>query len=129
MQPIYPIQEDVVSRYCGMPVCVILQDGSRYVGILSSCKDGKLCLNGDPEPGIDEAQLNKAKSAVSKKQKGGKNKKEAIHASQPAKAQTQAYPYDPYGYGGYSYGYNPYNPWGGAFALDLALIAFLFLLL
>jgi hypothetical protein len=134
MEPIYPLHEEVVSRYCGMPVCAVMQDGSRYIGILSSCKDGKLCLNGEPEASSDEAQLNKAKSAVSKKTKGGKNKKEAKPISQPVKAQTQAYPYDPYGYGynggyGYGYGPQPYNPWGGALALDFALIAFLFLLL
>ncbi|MWC31008.1 sporulation protein YjcZ [Paenibacillus sp. MMS18-CY102] len=45
----------------------------------------------------------------------------------PLEVQTKDYGYDGYGYGG-GYGYG-YNPWGTAFAIDLALIAFLFLLL
>ncbi|CAM4380761.1 hypothetical protein L1N85_23235 [Paenibacillus alkaliterrae] len=123
MEQIYPMQEDVVNQYCGLPVCVIMNDGSRHVGILSSCKSGKLLLNAEMGGGA-EAMLNKVQPQVSKKKKGGKDKKGEKHKSGQAQAETQAYPYAPY-----YYGPQPYYPWGGALALDIALIAFLFLLL
>ncbi|MGO4540874.1 hypothetical protein [Paenibacillus sp. 2TAB19] len=122
MEPIYPIREDVVHQFCGMPVCVIMQDGIRHVGILSSCKGGKLTLNGETgEPDGNEAIVSKTPAQTAKK-KGKKGSKQEAVTQQTV--QTQAYPYDPYYY-------EPprYNPWGAAFAIDLALIAFLFLLI
>lgn len=119
MEPIFPLQEVVVNRYCGYPVCVIMNDGTRHVGILSACGSGKVLLNA--QAGSTEAILTQAQPKVSKKKKGGKEKTEVHDQSGKPQAQTQAYPYDPYYYGLY--------PWGGALALDLALIAFLFLLL
>jgi hypothetical protein len=123
MEQIYPLHEEVVNRFCGYPVGVIMKDGSRHVGILSSCGNGKLQLNA--EAGGIEASVAQEQPPVSKKKKGGKGKKEEAHKSSgKAKLQTQAYPYDPY-----YYGPQPYYPWGGALALDFALVAFLFLLL
>lgn len=125
MEQIYPLHEEVVKRYCGYPVGVIMNDGTRHVGILSACGNGKVMLNAGP--GEAEAMLNQiqpAQKAVSKKKKGGKGKQEEPHKSSKSQAQTQAYPYDPY-----YYGQQYYNPWGGALTLDFALIAFLFLLL
>ncbi|WP_419871783.1 hypothetical protein [Candidatus Pristimantibacillus sp. PTI5] len=122
MEPIFPLHEEVVNRYCGYPVCVVMQDGSRHIGILSSCGGGKVLLNA--EAGGLEANVTQLQAPVSKKKKGGKGKKELPQQSVQPQAQTQAYPYDPY-----YYGPQPYYPWGGALALDFALIAFLFLLL
>ncbi|NIK76355.1 hypothetical protein FHS15_001462 [Paenibacillus castaneae] len=126
MEQIYPLHEDVVKRYCGYPVCVIMNDGSRHVGILSSCHGGQVWLNAD-EASIQghEASLTNVHSDVSKKKKGGKGNK-AIHKSSQTQAQTQAYPYAPYD-NGYGPQYN--NGWGWPVLLDFALIAFLFLLL
>lgn len=129
MEQVYPLHEEVVSRYCGLPVCVVMNDGTRHVGILSSCQNGQVCLNGDASSKSGpEATLMKAQPSVSKKKKGGKGNKATEHLSGKIQAQTQqAYPYDP---DGYDYGYqNNYNPWGGTLLLDFALIAFLFLLL
>ncbi|WP_424769387.1 hypothetical protein [Paenibacillus sp. sgz302251] len=126
MKQIYPLHEDVVQQFCGMPVCVVMNDGSRHIGILSSCRGGKLLLNADRDGG-PEAMLKKAQPAVSKKKKGGKYKKEnnpKVAKTEKTQLQTQSYPYDPY-----YYNPQPYYPWGGAVALDLAAIALLFLLL
>jgi hypothetical protein len=122
MEPIFPLHEEVVNRYCGYPVCVVMNDGSRHVGILSSCGSGKLLLNA--EAGSVEANVTQVQPKVSKKKKGGKGKTEGAHKSGQPHAQTQSYPYDPY-----YYGPDPYYPWGAALALDFALVAFLFLLL
>ncbi|ANY67809.1 hypothetical protein BBD42_16035 [Paenibacillus sp. BIHB 4019] len=121
MEQIYPLEEGVISRFCGMPVCIVTHDGARHFGVLSHCRGGKLTLNEQPGAQmLAEAESPKADKAKGKKKgKASKTAKEKV-------AQTQAYPYDPY-----YYNYNPgYNwPYGGAFAIDLALIAFLFLLI
>lgn len=122
MEPIFPLHEEVVNRYCGYPVCVVMNDGRRHVGILSSCGGGKLLLNA--EAGSVEANVTQVQPKFSKKKKGGKAKTGGAHKSGQPHAQTQSYPYDPY-----YYGPDPYYPWGGALALDFALVAFLFLLL
>jgi len=116
MQQIYPLHEHNVSRFCGLPVLVVMQDGSRYKGILSSCGSGRLVLNGRLGEHPDAA-LTTVKPAEKKKKKGGKHKQEP---DQQDFAQTQAF--NPY----YDYGY---YPWGGPLLFDLALIAFLFLLI
>lgn len=123
MERIFPLNEEVVNQFCGYPVCVVMNDGTRHVGILSSCGGGKVQLNAGA--GGTEASVTQAQPQVSKKKKGVKGKTEGAHKSSgQSAAQTQSYPYDPY-----YYGPQPYYPWGGALALDLALIAFLFLLL
>lgn len=119
MEQIYPLHEDVVQQLCGYPVCVVMRDGSRHVGILSSCNGGRLWLNGDHTHNGPEVTLTKVQPKDMKKKKDKKLNKEANHKSE--QAITQAYPYDP--------NYQPYNPWGGAFFLDFALIALLFLLI
>ncbi|MFF2481756.1 hypothetical protein [Paenibacillus sp. NPDC058071] len=117
MEQIYPLQEDVISQFCGMPVCVILQDGSRHVGVLSRCGGGKLVLN-DPAGEISEEEIIAEATKASKTKKGKPAK-----ANPPKKdVQAQSYPYTPYSY-------NSFSPFGGALAIDLAFIAFLFLLL
>lgn len=48
MEPIFPLHEDHVSRFCGLPVCIVTKDGKRHVGVLSNCRGGRVMLNGDP---------------------------------------------------------------------------------
>ncbi|MBB3114711.1 hypothetical protein FHS18_006854 [Paenibacillus phyllosphaerae] len=127
MEPIYPLHEERINMFCGMPVCIVTKEGTRHIGILSHCKSGKITLNAHTKPetavNVVEEQAREATASA----KGAKKKKNAKKATASAasdeKAQTQAYPYDPY----LPY-YRPYNPWGEFFAIDLALIAFLFLL-
>jgi len=127
MNQIYPLVEDNIHRFCGMPVHVVMQDGSRYTGILTSCVNGKLMLNGHTGKG-PEASLAKVtpKAKPSKKKKNSKLQKDLIALDA---AHTQAYtPY--YNEGGYEAGWGEgYYPWGGALLFDLALVAFLFLLI
>lgn len=129
MEPIFPLHEDHISRFCGLPVCIVTHDGRRHVGVLSHCRSGRVTLNagvGSPNAG-QHAAVNQHNITVENtdavKKQNKKNKKQAVHEDQQ---QVQTKAYDDYGYG-YDYGY--YNPWGTAFAIDLSLIAFLFLLL
>jgi len=126
MEPIFPLHEENISRFCGLPVCIVTHDGRRHVGVLTHCRNGRVMLNGHAtgQAYIDQHTPDAAGKKTTKNKKKGKE--QPVQEEQP-KAQTQAYGYDGgYGYGGYDYGY---SPWGGAFAVDLALIAFLFLLL
>ncbi|REE87500.1 hypothetical protein A8990_109146 [Paenibacillus taihuensis] len=142
MQPIYPLNEETIKQFCGMPVCVVTNEGTRHVGILSRCHGGRIMLN-ESEAGTKQqtvghttvGQLGKVTNTKVKKKKGGKPGKAAVegkaHKSQSKEAaQTQAYyPYDPY-YNGdpyYGGGFNPF--FGDAIAFDLASLAFLFLLI
>lgn len=87
-------------------------------------------LNGDDEDEQPQqepqADVMKAKGKKSTKKSGSLAAKKAP-AKPPAEpeAHTQSYPFDPYYYGPPR---RPFFPFGGALALDFALIAFLFLL-
>ncbi len=159
MFPIYPITETGVAPYGGQMVCAVMRDGTRYVGILSGCSKGKLMLNGYPSssPGslYSGSYSNKEKQQdkkVSSKKKKRNSKNKANPSAKlnslvrPAnRVLSPFYPYDTgglgyggYGYGGYGYGgpgygsgYGRYGRYGygAGLALDLALIAFLFLLI
>jgi hypothetical protein len=43
------LNEKQLLPLCGLPVCVVMKDGTRHFGVLTSCRDGKLVLNGQPE--------------------------------------------------------------------------------
>ncbi|ASR45999.1 MULTISPECIES: hypothetical protein [Paenibacillus] len=157
MIPIYPVNEASVAPYGGQMVCAVMRDGTRYVGILSGCSKGKLMLNGYPSssPGslysgsYSNKEKQQDKKASSKKKK--RNPKNKANSSAklnsltrpPNRPLSPSYPYDTgglsgNGYGGYGYGgpgygggYGRYGGYGygAGLVLDLALIAFLFLLI
>lgn len=60
MEQIYPLKEEIISHYCGMPVCAVMKSGIRYVGTLSASRAGAIHLDigfGSPyNPG--ESRLN-----------------------------------------------------------------------
>ncbi|MFD0714430.1 hypothetical protein [Paenibacillus sp. GCM10027626] len=116
MEPIYPLHEERIKRFNGMPVCVITKDGQRHIGILSACKDGRVLLNGHstgPASGPQGKKKNKKKRPAAAAAKNMKtSEKTRIQGHSPYQ------PYPPH----------PYNPWGKAIAIDQAQIAFLFLL-
>jgi hypothetical protein len=133
MEPIRPLHEEHVKRFCGMPVCAVLRDGTRHMGILSACQGGRIYLNG----GENYLQPMSPRVGVlgnTAKGKGAKKTK-AVQASKPEQNQekevhTQAYPFGPGYYGGYyPYGYGYGYGFGAAAAVDLAALAFLFLLI
>lgn len=111
-----PLQEEHIHNLRGMPVCIITKDGDRHVGIITSCRDGRVYLNegyGD-ETGPETSEYNGGQGKeVRKGRKSGKK----ASVKKTEKAETKAFPFD------------PFFPFGRAFAIDLALIAFLFLLL
>ncbi|MUT68664.1 hypothetical protein [Paenibacillus sp. NEAU-GSW1] len=121
MEQIYPLKEDVIQHFCGMPVCAVLNDGTRHVGVLSYCRDGKLMLNDRSASGGNEAELKKVKS---KKQRAGKKVKKAQAEEQEAVPTQSSYPFNPYDY---AFSHSPFG--GGPIALDMARVSFLFLLL
>lgn len=136
MEQVYPLQEDIVSQYCGMPVYIVMKDGTRHVGLLTRCEGGKLTLNGEPHA-TSAAELEAAPAKSSKKSKKS-GSKSAAKSQSPMKSQmqsqaksskpepdvqTQSYPFDPY-----YYEPRPYIPFRDIITLDFALIAFLFLL-
>lgn len=122
MEQIYPLYEEHIQRFCGMPVCVITTDGRRHIGILSHCGGGALTLNGDPEPqSFIEPSIGMTHIMNKGKKKAKVGKKAKVQSEQKAEIKS----FYPYG----SYGYDGFRPFGAAFAIDLALIAFLFLLI
>lgn len=127
MEPILPLSEERISQFCGNMVCVILKDGTRHVGVLSSCKNGKVTLNDHPENPTTHQYESPAESGPAKpaKKKSRKPKSKAGTVSLSTEdAQTKTYgPYRPYPYG------YPFYPFGGLVAFELAAIAFLLLLL
>ncbi|RAP76965.1 hypothetical protein [Paenibacillus montanisoli] len=128
MQPIYPLHEDTIKQFCGMPVCAVTHDGERHIGVLTRCHGGKLMFNEREGSALQNASSTVHQGKVTNtktkaKTKTKKGKKAVTEAKPQEAAQTQAfYPYDPY----YD---DPYYGWGDAFFLDLASLAFLFLLI
>lgn len=127
MEPIFPLHEERIGQFCGQVVCAVMKDGTRYVGVLSSCKGGRLMLNDHASTGYSghphDPHNAGISSAKTDKKKSTKANKKLAKEPEPV-AETQAF--GPYGYG---YGYGPYYPFGPPIGLELGLLAFLFLLL
>jgi len=117
MEPIYPLQEEHIKHFCGNMVCVVTKEGKRHVGILTSCRGGRVYLNEQSSSQGDKTYLqNKSKK---KSSKTGKTASAKI-AAEKAQVKAWGYPYD---------GYGPYYPFAEVLAFELAAIAFLFLLI
>lgn len=73
MEQIYPLREEVISQYCGMPVCVVFKTGFKWIGVLKACQGGKLILSdrmysgGLPVATADETSSIRKQSASRKK--------------------------------------------------------------
>ncbi|CAM3120612.1 hypothetical protein PASE110613_17520 [Paenibacillus sediminis] len=119
MIPIYPINEETISPHYGQMVCVILHDGSRYVGQLTKSNNGQIILNGEltdsgvPPKTLDKVKHYKKRSSTSKVQKTDKVANISTLAPPPY--------YPDYATGHIRYGY------GGAITLNLDQIALFFL--
>lgn len=114
-----PLYERCITPMCGRMVCVVLNDGTRHIGRLSSCRDGKVYLNGGEHGHAENSAFD---SSQPKSKKSKKNKKMAKPEVKEANANASGFGYGPYGgpYGG--------NHFGAPLAFDLGLIALLFLL-
>ena len=78
MFPVYPITEQNIKPYCGNLVCIVTNEGRRFIGTLSRIDSGgRLILNEDPE----EAQIAEQQKALkSRKNKRAKAKATAKKA-------------------------------------------------
>lgn len=110
MLPIDPINVETCLPHYGRPVGVILNDGTRHIGILSRVTDKQLILNEfEPEPAAETKE---------KKQKKRGAAKSALHAV------TAPDPFREFGIPP-----APYSPWGGRQAFNIADVSLLFLAL
>ncbi|WP_080834350.1 hypothetical protein [Cohnella massiliensis] len=71
-----PADEKNLLKLRGHPVCVVMNDGARYYGLLTGCAKGKVVLNGDidEEPEADRTQ---AKPKPAKKRSAGRTRRKA----------------------------------------------------
>jgi len=129
MEPIFPLTEEHLDRFRGQLVCVVMQDGTRHVGILSRCRNGRLVLNDDaggdgPDLHADAGGKRRSRrQSVSRKRSG-----KPAGAAQPDVAYAAGFGSG--GWAGPPYGpYGPYGFFGPRLLLDLALIALVFLIL
>jgi len=83
MEQIYPLREEVLSTYGGMPVAVIFKSGYREIGVIRSCQGGKLVLGNpyDSRP---------AYYGRGPQQDGGSNAEVKDEAPQPIEAKPAA---------------------------------------
>lgn len=135
MEPIFPLTEEHLDRFRGQLVCVVMQDGTRHVGILSRCRGGRIVLNEEAGDYGDVAghQAEDGEKRRSRRQ-GGRKRGRKANAAQPETARAAAFGSGgwtgPPEYGPWSGGYRPpYGLFGPRLLLDLALIALVFLIL
>lgn len=135
MEPIYPLTEEHLDRYRGQLVCVVMQDGTRHVGVLSRCRGGRLVLNDDeayPEGDGLQAEAAGRRSGRRRTRRKRTPRLQQGSAVSDADAFAAGYAGGPDGFHGpYSGGYRPvpYRPFGPRLLLDLALIALVLLIL
>lgn len=75
MFPVYPITEQNIKPYCGNLVCIVTNEGRRFIGTLSRIDSGQLILNEDPEEARIAEQQKALKSRKNKKAKAKANAK------------------------------------------------------
>ncbi|WP_270168343.1 hypothetical protein [Paenibacillus sp. SYP-B4298] len=122
MERVYPLNEETLAPLRGRVVCAITQEGHHYIGVLHSCSGGRLVLNGpeDETPGDGEPHPTSGARLRSRRRRPGrKTPQKSSKASTMALGGYPGYNYPPYGYPG---------RYGPPIGLDLALLAFLFLL-
>lgn len=88
MERIYPLTDDHLQHIIGMPVCAVMKNGLRYVGIAESCRGGRLIL-ADPygrpsygyqqeapvvSQGLEPNDLSEQKSKIQRTTSNKKNK-------------------------------------------------------
>ncbi|WP_028558883.1 hypothetical protein [Paenibacillus pinihumi] len=121
MEPVFPLNEERIQPLSGHVVCAVNKQGQRYLGILHSCRNGRLVLNG-PEGGRHVYHHPHSSAGAAGKSSGKKGRKQQ-------KKQIQATSLEPQGVAEPSVP-NGYQPrFGPPTGLDLEEVAFLFLLL
>ena len=112
MHLVHPINEEHCKLFVGRAVCVVKNDGSRQIGILSGLEKGRLVLNDWPgAAGSDDEDA--GKTSIKKNKAKSKNKREKAEVSA---SQLPPSPYRPV----------PFRPYGERVAVDLSSVALLF---
>lgn len=93
LEQLFPLEDEYVCRFVGLPVDVTTHDGERYSGILSYCGDGSISLNGGESVRRDAYVLNKESKKPKKKAQIRKKKD-----NKKRKADTLSLPFDPLDY-------------------------------
>ncbi|WP_409342409.1 hypothetical protein [Paenibacillus sp. MBLB4367] len=99
MHLVHPIQEEHCRPFVGRPICAVLNDGKRYIGILSGIEKGRLILNdhlrtestGEAEPSSDRTTGKFSRKKGKSKSKGEKVEISAIPSAPYAPARHPAY--------------------------------------
>lgn len=65
-------EEKQLLPYRGMPVCLIMKDGSRKIGQLTACRGGKIILNGNAEDDREAAVTRKTAARRAKRPRARK---------------------------------------------------------
>lgn len=136
MHRIYPITDEACKPFWGRPVMVVMNDGTRHIGILSGIEKNQLVLNDD----YDRHNSSFAKEHKTEKsgrraklsaKNNGKNKKKQTAGEAVVSAYGPgpelAGPYGPEG-NWQGYGSRPFPYFGERLALDLAAVSLLFLI-
>ncbi|REK75621.1 hypothetical protein [Paenibacillus paeoniae] len=91
MEQIYPLREEVLSTYGGMPVVVIFKSGYRQIGIIRSCQSGKLVL-GNPYSGGEAVHHRRGpyEDAFAAKKDEGPSKEETLPLAAGKKKKKRA---------------------------------------
>lgn len=88
----------------GLPVCVIMNDGSRHIGLLTGCSKTKIVLNGDPDDEASAPALAGRAGAKGRAGRGGKKKPARKSATRPQDSLSAGEPDGPFPDAG---GWNP----------------------
>lgn len=75
-----PADEENLRKLKGYPVCIIMNDGARYFGLITDCKKGKVVLNSNfgPEP-IEEGSSHSSFKPEKRKKRAAERTKQRSH--------------------------------------------------
>lgn len=72
LEPNSPVTEEQLRELQGLPVCIVMNDGTHHFGLITGCSKGKVVLNGDVD---DSASIPSAPRAGRKTGKGRKGRR------------------------------------------------------
>lgn len=88
-----------LSPFIGLPVCLIMKDGSRKIGQLTACKSGRIILNGDDGDAGDATVSRKTGTRRTGRRRARKSE-DAQEAFRPGPEETSLWgelPAEPFG--------------------------------
>lgn len=69
LEPQIPVTEDQLRQLQGLPVCIVMNDGTRHFGTITRCAKGKVVLNGSEDDSTADDYV-----PARTRRKGGKNR-------------------------------------------------------